>query len=128
MTCARPPDTSHDHLRLGLMGAGLAMWRTREQPDDFPEARDRLVTFCRTQLLPHLDDDDSWLLEARRCAEGRLLAEAMQAEARTMRAAVYELSVAPAACEAMAHTRVLHTFLAAHDHHESLLRTVASAA
>lgn len=98
------------------------MWDSREQPDGFPEARDGLVKFCFTELLPHLDRDERWLLQAQRCAEGRLLAEAMRAEIRTMTAAAYELATTAGACEAMALTRVLHTFLAAHDHHEKLLR------
>lgn len=30
--------------------------------------------FCFAELLPDLEADESWLLEARRCPEGRLLA------------------------------------------------------
>lgn len=45
-----------------------------------------------------------------------------------MTAAVYELVDAPGPCEAVAATRVLHAFLAAHDHHERLLRTVGGPA
>lgn len=97
------------------------MWHTREKPDEFPEARDRLVDFCVTELLPHLDRDEQWLSDPDLCPKGRLLAEAMRAETRTMRAAVSALSSATDACEAMAQTRVLHTFLAAHDHHQKLL-------
>lgn len=128
MACAIVPrHTGHDRLRFDLMGAGLRMWHTREQPEEFPEAHDHLVNFCFTELLPHLDRDERWLLDAQRCPEGRLLAEAMRAEIRTMTAAVNELATTSGACEAMALTRVLHTFLAAHDHHEKLLRaTVAT--
>lgn len=127
---SRPPapQPGHDRLRFGLMSAGLRMWHTREQPDDFPEARDRLVDFCVTELLPHLDRDDRWLSDAELRPEGRLLAEGMRAETRTMRAAVSALSTAADACEAMAQTRVLHTFLAAHDHHQKLLLAADSTA
>ena len=45
-----------------------------------------------------------------------------------MTATVYELATTADACEAMALTRVLHTFLAAHDHHEKLLRAAAAVA
>lgn len=110
------------------MSAGLRMWHTRERPEEFPEARDELVRFCHSELLSHLDRDERWLREARHCPEGRLLAEAMRAEARAMTAAVYELSTATEACDAMAHTRVLHAFLAAHDYHEKLLHAAASTA
>ena len=123
-----PQHTGHDPLRLGLMNAGLRMWRTRERPEEFPEAHDHLVTFCFTELLPHLDRDEQWLLDAQGSADGRLLAEAMRAELRTMTAAVYELPTAADACEAMALTRVIHTFLAAHDHHERLLLAADSTA
>lgn len=102
------------------------MWDARAQPDRFPPARDELVRFCVTELLPHLELDERWLLEPQCCPEGRLLAEAMRAEGRTMKATVDELSTATEACEAMALTRVLHAFLAAHDHHEKLLRTATS--
>lgn len=129
MACAIDPQhTGHDRLRFALMSAGPRMWNTRDQPDGFPEARDDLVEFCVTELLPHLERDARWLLQAQRCAGGRLLAEAMRAETRTTTAAVYELSTTTGACEAMALTRVLHTFLAAHDHHEKLLRAAASTA
>ena len=129
MACAiAPRPTGHDRLRFDLMSAGLRMWRTREQPEEFPEAHDHLVKFCSTKLLPHLDRDERWLLDTQGCPEGRLLAEAMRAEIRTMTAAVYELATTTDACEAMALTRVLHTFLAAHDHHEKLLRAAVSTA
>ena len=110
------------------MSAGLRMWNTRDWPDRFPEARDDLIEFCTNELTPHLERDERWLLQAQRCPEGRLLAQAMRAETRTMTAAVYELATTTGPCEAMALTRVLHTFLAAHDHHESLLRAAAATA
>lgn len=129
MACEiRPQHTDHDRLRLGLMSAGQRMWNAREQPDRFPEARDALVEFCTTVLLPHLERDEGWLLEAQRCPEGHFLAEAMRAETRMMMGAVYELETTTGACEAMALTRVLHAFLAAHDHHEKLLRAAGSIA
>ena len=129
MACElEPQHVGHDRLRFALMSGGLRMWNTREQPDGFPDARDGLVEFCVTELLPHLERDERWLLQAQSCPEGRLLAEAMRAETRTMTAAVYELSTTTGPCEAMALTRVLHTFLAAHDHHESLLRATAATA
>ncbi len=104
------------------------MCDAHNQPEEFPKAHDSLMEFCRADLLPHLKRDEHWLLQAQRCPEGRLLAEAMLAETRTMTAAVYELATTTDACEAMALTRVLHTFLAAHDHHEKLLRTTAATA
>ena len=126
MACAIDlPHIGHDRLRFGLMSAGQRMWDTREQPG-FPEAHDGLVEFCRTELLPHLERDERWLLQAQHCPQGRLLAEAMRAETRTMTATIYELTTTTGACEAMALTRVLHTFLAAHDHHEKLLHAAAS--
>ena len=121
-----PQSTDHERLRFGLMNAGKRMWDSREQPDEFPKARGELVEFCIANLIPHLEHDDRWLLEAQHCAEGRLLAEAMRAEGWTMTATVNELSSTDGACELMALTRLLHTLLAAHDHHEKLLRTAAS--
>ena len=107
------------------MAAGLLMWDARETPDSFPGAHDELVRFCLTRVLPHLKADEDWLLEERRHPERRLLAEAMRAEGRTMAAAVDELRTVVEPCEAIALTRVLHALLAAHDHHEKLLRDAA---
>lgn len=121
-----PLSTDHDRLRFALMGAGQRMWGAREQPAKFPEAREGLVDFCVTELLPHLEHDEHWLIEAQQCPEGHLLAKAMLAETRTMTATVYELSTTTGPCETMALTRVLHTFLAAHDHHEKLLQAAVS--
>lgn len=127
MACTIDPHhIDHDRLRSGLMGTGLRMWDARDQPETFSEAHDSLVEFCRADLLPHLERDEHWLAQAQSCPEGRLLAQAMLAESRTMTAAVYELATTTHACEAMALTRVLHTFLAAHDHHEKLLRTATA--
>lgn len=123
-----PYVVDHDLLRAALMSAGQRMWDTREQPEKFPQTRHDLLEFCIAELLPHLERDERWLLEAQRSPHGRLLAEAMRAETRSMTAAVYELAASPDACETMALTRVLHTLLAAHDHHEKLLRTAASTA
>lgn len=111
----------HDRVRFALMNAGQRIWECRDQPVGFPEARDGLAEFCRTELLPHLAADEPWLREVQHCTEGRLVAEVIRAEARTMTAAVYELAATTTACEAVALTRVLHAFLAAHDHHEKLL-------
>lgn len=107
------------------MGAGLRMWNSREKPEDFSEAHGHLVRFCTTELVPHLDRDQHWLLQAQTCPEGHLLAQAMLAEVQMMVAAVYGVVDATAPCEAMAQTRVLHTLLAAHDHHEILLRSAS---
>lgn len=130
MACnvATPDTPAHDHLRFDLMGAGLQMWHAREQPDRFPEAHDQLVKFALIELVPHLERDERWLLQAQHCPQVGLLAEAMRAEIRTMTGAVYELAATDKACESMALTRVLHTFLAAHDHHEKLLRGAISPA
>ena len=127
MACdINPRHTDHDTLRFGLIAAGQRMWDAREQSDDFPGTHASLVKFCQTRLLPHLERDEPWLLQAQNCPEGRLLAEAMRAENRTMTATVYELMTTTGVCEAMALTRVLHTLLAVHDHHEKLLRTTAA--
>lgn len=123
-----PQRNDHDALRLGLMSAGLRVWDARDSPVSFPRAHDDLVRFCITEVLPHLEADESWLLEEQRHPQRRLLAEAMRAEVRTMTATVDELPSVAEPCEAMALTRVLHAFLAAHDHHEKLLLTAASSA
>lgn len=120
---ARPPRTNHDDLRLALMDAGR---RVRDAVDDlerFAGARDDLARFCFAELLPHLESDESWLLQLRRCPEVGLLSDAIRTEARAMTAAVYELAAARGPCEAVAATRVLHALLAAHAHHEQLLVT-----
>ncbi len=121
-----PRPTDHDHLRFALMSAGQRVWDAQDEPERFHETRDDLVKFCITQLVPHLERDERRLLTARHGPAGGLLAQAMTAEIRTMKASVYELSTTTRACEAMALTRVLHTFLAAHDHHEKLLLTESS--
>lgn len=61
-------------LRLGLMDPGRQVRAAAEDGERFPAARDTLARFCFAELLPHLEADESWLLEARRCPEGRLLA------------------------------------------------------
>lgn len=103
------------------MNVGLQVQAAIEHPERFLTAREDLLQFCFSDLLPHLDADERWLLEAQRCPAGRLLAEAMRTEARAMTAASYELVTAAGPCEAMALTRVLHAFLAAHDHHQKSL-------
>jgi hypothetical protein len=118
---AAPPPTSHDKLRLGLMDAGRRVRAAAEDPRRFPAARDNLARFCFAELLPHLEADESWLVEARHCGEGHLLADAMRTEARAMTAAVDELASATGPYEVVAVTRLLHTLLAAHAHHEQLL-------
>ena len=118
---AIPPSTSHDELRLTLMDAGRQVRATVDDLDRFPAARDNLARFCFAELLPHLEGDESWLLEARQCPELRLIADVIRTGARAMTAAVYELVAATGPCEAVAATRVLHAFLAAHAHYEQLL-------
>ncbi len=108
------------------MRAGLRMWDARDQPDALPDALQDLVGYAVAEILPHLESDEQWLLEAQGCPSGGLLAEAMRAESRTMAGAVHELTTAADACEAMALTRVLHALLAVHDHHENLLRAAAT--
>lgn len=103
------------------MSAGLKAWGANEAPDQFPAALEALVRFCVTEVLPHLEHDEDWLREAEKLSEKRLLAKAMRAEARAMESSVEQLLTATGPCEAMALTRVLHSFLAAHDHHEKLL-------
>ena len=93
MACEMTPEpTDRDRLRVGLMSAGLRMWDARSLPDATSAVLDDLVTYCLTELLPYLELSDRWLLEAQNCPDGRLLAEAMRAENRTMAAAVDELS------------------------------------
>ena len=122
MTCptVKPP-VHHDRLRFGLVGAGRLVRASVEDPDRFAAARQDLVTFCFDELLPHLEADERWLVQARLCPKGGLLADAMRAESRAMTAAAFELVAATGPCEAMAATRVLHALLAAHVHHEDLL-------
>jgi hypothetical protein len=122
MPCLTPPlPADHDELRLRLMGAGRLVRASADEPELFPDARQELVTFCFDHLLPHLEWDERWLVKARTCPEGGLLADAMRTEARAMTGAVFELVAATGPCEAMAATRVLHSLLAAHAHHEKLL-------
>jgi hypothetical protein len=103
------------------MNAGRQVRAAADDPDRFPAARENMARFCFAELLPHLEADETWLLEARDCPETRLLADAIRTEARAMTAAVYELVAATAPCQAVAATRVLHALLAAHAHHEELL-------
>lgn len=116
-----PPPARHDLLRLALMTAGRQVRASLEDLEGFPPARDNLVRFCFAELLPHLEADEGWLVAARHHVESRLLIDAIRSEARAMTAAVYELAAVTGPCEAVAATRVLHAFLAAHDHHEQLL-------
>lgn len=116
-----PPPASHDTLRLALMDAGRQVRASADDLERFPAARDNMARFCFAELLPHLEADETWLLEARHCAEMRLLIDAIRTEARAMTAAVYELVAATEPCQAVAATRVLHALLAAHAHHEELL-------
>lgn len=118
---ATAPPASHDVLRLALMDAGRQVRASVDDIERFPAARDNMARFCVTELLPHLEADERWLLEARHCPEGRLLADAIRTEARAITATVYELAAATAPCEAVTATRVLHALLAAHDHHTQLL-------
>ncbi len=118
---AASPPPNHDTLRLALLDAGRQVRAAADDVERFPDARDNLARFCFTELLPHLEADESWLLEARHHPETRLLADAVRTEARAMTAAVYELAATTAPCEAVAATRVLHALLAAHAHHEQLL-------
>lgn len=121
MSCPTIPATDHDRLRLDLMSAGRRLRGTADDESTFPDAREDLAAFCFGELLPHLEQDERWLVEVGRCDEGRLLAEAVRAENRAITAAVYELAAATSACDAVAATRVLHTLLAAHTHHVELL-------
>lgn len=116
-----PPPANHDTLRLALMDAGRQVRASADDLERFPAARDNITRFCFAELLPHLEADETWLLEARHCAEMRLLIDAIRTEARAMTAAVYELVAATEPCQAVAATRVLHALLAAHAHHEELL-------
>lgn len=118
---ASPPAVNHDMLRLALIDAGQRVAAAVEEPDRFPAARDGIARFCYAELLSHLEADEHWLLEARHCTEGRLIAEAIRTEARAMTAAVHELADATDPCQAVAAIRVLHALLAAHAHHEQLL-------
>ena len=112
MTCSR--STSWPR------GSGCGPARGR--PDVLPRALADLGHFCDSTLLPHLERDERWLRDAQDCAEGHLLAQAMRAEIRAMTGVIEELGSVSEACEAMALTRVVHSFLVAHDHHENLLR------
>ena len=123
---AAPPTANHDSLRLALMDAGRQVRAAADDLARLPAARDDLVRFCRTELLPHLEADEGWLIEAQHCPELRLLAQTIRAEARSMAAAAHGLTAATGPCEAVAATRVLHALLAAHAQHEELLLTTWS--
>jgi hypothetical protein len=124
MTCPAVRETKQgEQLRLGLMAAGRRLLTATDDHSVFHTTHAELTSFCLTKLVPHLERDERWLVEADECAEARLLALAMRAEARTMTAAVYDLVAATTPCEAMASTRVLHALLAAHAHHEDRLVT-----
>lgn len=129
MPCPVPSAAGdHSSLRLGLMEAGRALRGAAEDEAQFPEAHRTVLAVCLDRLLPHLAEDEQWLLAARGCAAGRLLAEAMRSEARAITAAVLELRDARTPCEAIATTRALHALLAAHEHHAELLRGAAAEA
>ncbi len=129
MPCTIPTrPTGHDLLQVDLLAAGLRMWASRGRPDVLPRAVADLGHFCESTLLPHLERDERWLRDAQDCAEGHLLAQAMRAEIRAMTGVIEELGSVSEACEAMALTRVVHSFLVAHDHHENLLRATVTTA
>ena len=115
------PHEHHDRLRLDLMEAGRKVLATSPDEADFEEARQELVEFCTAELLPHLEHDEHWLARTAECPERRLLGLAMRAEARALRAAVYELVGASTPCDVMGATRVVHALLEAHVHHQELL-------
>lgn len=128
MTCPSVHQRSHhEDLRFGLVGAGRMLRASVDDPETFTAAHRDVVTFCLDELLPHLESDERWLVQARLCPRGGLLADAMRTEARAMTAAAMELVNAAGPCEAMAATRVLHSLLAAHAHHEDLLVAAGSA-
>lgn len=128
MTCPSVHQrTYHEDLRFGLVGAGRMLRASVDDPETFTAAHRDVVTFCLDELLPHLEADERWLVEARQCPRGGLLADAMRTEARAMTAAAMELVNAAGPCEAMAATRVLHSLLAAHAHHQELLVAARSA-
>jgi hypothetical protein len=116
---------AHERLRLDLMAAGSRMLAAGGDDAAFRAAHTRLAAFCTGELVPHLQRDEEELARAGGCAEGRLLAAAMRAEARALVAAVEELAAARDACAAAGAARVVHALLAAHIHHAELLATVS---
>ncbi|GAA3166459.1 hypothetical protein GCM10010531_18870 [Blastococcus jejuensis] len=121
MTCGiEVPRRAHEQLRLGLMTAGSRMLAA-DGDADFREAHAALAAFCASELVPHLEADERWLVRAGSCPEARLLATAMRAEARALTAAVGELAAATDPCGAAAAARVVHALLSAHINHTGLL-------
>lgn len=121
------PHGDHDRLRLELMSAGRRLSEAAADAGAFRKAHEHLTTFCVSELLPHLEKDDEWLVDAGRTAERELLAQAIRAENRAMVAIIDELAAATSPCDTVAATRVLHTLLAAHAHNEELLVTAIGA-
>lgn len=116
------PD-SHDTLRLELIAVGIRLHDSIAEPSRFQSARDHVVNFCFDRLLPHLERDERWLVQAEECVPGGgLLADAIRVESRAIAAAVLEIAGAAEPCEAVAATRALHALLAIHARHEHQLR------
>ena len=103
------------------MDAGQRLSSGATDPAAFSSAHEELTAFCSTELIPHLESDDEWLVEAGHRAEGELLAQAIRAENRAMVAVMDQLTAAVSPCDTVAATRVLHTLLAVHAHNEELL-------
>lgn len=122
MSCPTPTVTDeHEQLRLELIAAGVALRDALEDPARFETARAGLVRHGFEKLLPHLESDEHWLNEAEHCTNAAPLARAIREEGRAITAAVYELDGTGSRCEIVAATRVLHTLLALHAHHEQQL-------
>lgn len=121
--------SSHDTLRLELITAGIQLHDALAEPSRFHSAREHVVNFCRIRLLPHLERDERWLVQAEECVPGGgLLADAIRVENRAITSAVLEIASATAPWEAVAATRVLHAFLATHTQNEQRLREVVAQA
>jgi hypothetical protein len=125
VSCPTPTATDeHEQLRLGLIAAGVPLRDALEDPVRFEIARAELVRHGFEKVLPHLEHDEHRLTEAEHCTYAAPLARAIREESRAITAAVYELDGTGSRCEIVAATRVLHTLLALHAHHEQQLALV----
>lgn len=104
-----------------LTDAVLGAAMTRED-EAFSEARDRLVAWCRSDLLPHaMAEEKTLYLAGHDRAEGRLLVDAMVGEHVVIHALVEEIAGAATPLEGAAAARALQVFFGSHLEKENTL-------
>ncbi|QGN32049.1 hemerythrin domain-containing protein [Microlunatus sp. Gsoil 973] len=81
----------HADLRAGLSGLTEAFITAVGDGVPSRTARDRLVSFLRTELLPHTEAEESLLYDAATRPETALLSRAMRDQHRTMTALIDEV-------------------------------------